>query len=113
MSEQVHNRLAVIRAERSVSRKQLADAVGAHYQTIGHIERGQYNPSLDLALRIAEYFELPVEVLFALRPFRPLSDELYGADRTQGNHSRNHDGNHDRNHGRDDHEHGSADRGAR
>ncbi|WBB58645.1 helix-turn-helix transcriptional regulator [Streptomyces sp. WMMC500] len=82
MSEQVHNRLAVIRAERSVSRKQLAEAVGAHYQTIGHIERGQYNPSLDLALRIAEYFELPVEVLFALRPFRPLSDELYGpADR--------------------------------
>jgi len=78
MSEQVHNRLAVIRAERSVSRKQLAEAVGAHYQTIGHIERGQYNPSLDLALRIAEYFELPVEVLFALRPFRPLSDELYG-----------------------------------
>lgn len=78
MSEQVHNRLAVIRAERSVSRKQLAEAVGAHYQTIGHIERGQYNPSLDLALRIAEYFELPVEVLFALRPFRPLTDELYG-----------------------------------
>ncbi|WP_326796514.1 helix-turn-helix transcriptional regulator [Streptomyces sp. NBC_01808] len=101
MSEQVHNRLAVIRAERSVSRKQLAEAVGAHYQTIGHIERGQYNPSLDLALRIAEYFELPVEVLFALRPFRPLSDELYGADGTHRNDNRN------------DHEHGSADRGAR
>ncbi|WP_407565547.1 helix-turn-helix transcriptional regulator [Streptomyces sp. 184] len=110
MSEQVHNRLAVIRAERSVSRKQLAEAVGAHYQTIGHIERGQYNPSLDLALRIAEYFELPVEVLFALRPFRPLSDELYGpgvprADTTDGNGHRNDHGN--------DRTKDSADRGAR
>ncbi|WP_030678131.1 helix-turn-helix transcriptional regulator [Streptomyces rimosus] len=78
MSEQVHNRLAMLRAERKVSRQALADAVGAHYQTIGYIERGQYNPSLDLALRMAEFFELPVEALFSLRPFRPLTDEVYG-----------------------------------
>ncbi|KAA6214436.1 MULTISPECIES: helix-turn-helix transcriptional regulator [Streptomyces] len=78
MSEQVHNRLAMVRAERKVSRQALADAVGAHYQTIGYIERGQYNPSLDLALRMAEFFELPVEALFSLRPFRPLTDEVYG-----------------------------------
>ncbi|WP_369209142.1 helix-turn-helix transcriptional regulator [Streptomyces sp. PU-14G] len=78
MSEQVHNRLAVVRAERKVSRQALATAVGAHYQTIGYIERGQYNPSLDLALRIAAHFRLPVEALFSLEPFRPLTDELYG-----------------------------------
>ncbi|MCX4818855.1 helix-turn-helix transcriptional regulator [Streptomyces sp. NBC_01142] len=78
MSEQVHNRLAMVRAERKVSRQELAEAVGAHYQTIGYIERGQYNPSLDLALRIAEFFELSVEALFSLRPFRPLTDEIYG-----------------------------------
>lgn len=78
MSEQVHNRLAMVRAERKVSRQELAEAVGAHYQTIGYIERGQYNPSLDLALRIAEFFGLPVEALFSLRPFRPLTDEIYG-----------------------------------
>ncbi|MFI6861065.1 helix-turn-helix transcriptional regulator [Streptomyces sp. NPDC050421] len=78
MSEQVHNRLAMVRAERKVSRQALAEAVGVHYQTIGYIERGQYNPSLDLALRIAEFFELPVEALFSLRPFRPLTDEVYG-----------------------------------
>ncbi|OEJ25431.1 transcriptional regulator [Streptomyces agglomeratus] len=78
MSEQVHNRLAMVRAERGVSRQALAEAVGAHYQTIGYIERGQYNPSLDLALKIAEFFELPVEALFSLRPFRPLTDEVYG-----------------------------------
>ncbi|MFC5722920.1 helix-turn-helix transcriptional regulator [Streptomyces gamaensis] len=78
MSEQVHNRLAIVRAERKVSRKRLAEAVGAHYQTIGYIERGDYNPSLDLALRIARFFGLPVEALFSLEPFRPLTDEVYG-----------------------------------
>ncbi|MEN8653773.1 helix-turn-helix transcriptional regulator [Streptomyces sp. 21So2-11] len=78
MSEQVHNRLAIVRAERKVSRQALAEAVGAHYQTIGYIERGQYNPSLDLALKIAEFFELPVEALFSLRPMPSLTDEVYG-----------------------------------
>ncbi|MFH8488142.1 helix-turn-helix transcriptional regulator [Streptomyces longisporoflavus] len=82
MSEQVHNRLAMVRAERKVSRQSLAEAVGVHYQTIGYIERGQYNPSLDLALKIAGFFGLPVEALFSLQPFRPLTDEVYG--RSQG-----------------------------
>ncbi|MFE9336021.1 helix-turn-helix transcriptional regulator [Streptomyces sp. NPDC007063] len=84
MSEHVHNRLAVVRAERKVSRQALAEAVGAHYQTIGYIERGQYNPSLDLALRIAAYFRLPVEALFSLEPFRPLTDEVYGTGSSRG-----------------------------
>lgn len=82
MSEQVHNRLAVVRAERKVSRQSLAEAVGAHYQTIGYIERGQYNPSLDLALKISKFFGLPVEALFSLKPFRPLTDEVYGRNQT-------------------------------
>ncbi|GAA2451921.1 helix-turn-helix transcriptional regulator [Streptomyces macrosporus] len=81
MSEQVHNRLSVVRAERKVSRRQLAEAVGAHYQTIGYIERGEYNPSLYLALRIAAFFDLPVEALFSLEPFSPLTDEVYGRKR--------------------------------
>ncbi|MFD9909582.1 helix-turn-helix transcriptional regulator [Streptomyces sp. NPDC059063] len=80
MSEQVHNRLAMVRAERKVSRQSLAEAVGVHYQTIGYIERGQYNPSLDLALKIAQHFGLPVEALFSLQPFRPLTDQVYGKD---------------------------------
>lgn len=89
MSEKVYNRLSVVRAERKVTRRELAQAVGAHYQTIGHIERGQYNPSLDLALRIAEFFALPVEALFSLRPFRPLTDEVYGAPDIPGTTRRN------------------------
>jgi putative transcriptional regulator len=35
MSETIHNRIAMLRAERSISRRQLADALGVHYQTSG------------------------------------------------------------------------------
>ena len=52
----LHNRLPVLRAERGLSRQDLADAVGVNYQTIGYLERGDYNPSLDLAFSIAEFF---------------------------------------------------------
>ena len=40
-----------------------------HYQTIGYLERGEYNPSLNLALRIAVFFDVPVEVIFSIAPF--------------------------------------------
>ena len=69
MSETVYNRIAMLRAERGVSRRELADALGVHYQTVGYLERGEYSPSLYLALRIAEYFEVTVEVVFARAPF--------------------------------------------
>ena len=48
------NRIAVLRAERGISRQDLADAVGVNYQTIGFLERGDYGPSLKLAFQIAE-----------------------------------------------------------
>ncbi len=69
MNESVYNRIAMLRAERGISRRQLADALGVHYQTVGYLERGEYSPSLHLALRIAQHFEVPVEVLFSLAPF--------------------------------------------
>jgi putative transcriptional regulator len=74
LSEGVHNRIAVLRAEQRVSRRELADALGVHYQTIGYLERGEYNPSLHLALRIAEFFAVPVEVVFSLEPFPRIGD---------------------------------------
>jgi putative transcriptional regulator len=69
MSETIYNRIAILRAERKISRRELADALGVHYQTVGYLERGEYSPSLYLALRIAEYFEVPVEVVFSINPF--------------------------------------------
>jgi putative transcriptional regulator len=71
-SEVIHNRIAMLRAERRISRRELADALGVHYQTVGYLERGEYSPSLYLALRIAAYFEVPVEVIFSTEPFARL-----------------------------------------
>ena len=75
MAEGIHNRIAMLRAERGVSRRALAEAMGVHYQTIGYLERGEYSPSLALALQMAEYFEVSVEVLFSLKPFPRLGDQ--------------------------------------
>jgi putative transcriptional regulator len=77
------NRIAVLRAERGVSRQELADAVGVNYQTIGFLERGNYGPSLKLAFQIAAYFGLPVEAIFSTEPFTPLSQQVYGARTAQ------------------------------
>ncbi|MGH7643842.1 MAG: helix-turn-helix transcriptional regulator [Candidatus Dormibacteria bacterium] len=80
-SARLYNRIAVLRAERELSRYQLAEAVGVNYQTVGYLERGEYNPSLDLALRLAELFELPIEAIFSREPLRPMSEELYASER--------------------------------
>jgi putative transcriptional regulator len=74
----LYNRIAVLRAERGLSRQQLADAVRVNYQTIGYLERGDYNPSLELAFRLSEVFGVPIEAIFSRRPLRPMSEELYG-----------------------------------
>ena len=73
-TETIFNRIAMLRVERGVSRRQLADALGVHYQTIGYLERGEYSPSLFLALRISEYFGVAVEVVFSTSPFPRLGD---------------------------------------
>lgn len=75
VTDQVHNRIAMLRAERGISRRDLSEAVGVHYQTIGYLERGEYSPSLYLALKIADYFEVPVEVVFSTTPFARLGSE--------------------------------------
>lgn len=74
----LYNRLAVLRAERGLSRQELADAVDVNYQTIGYLERGEYNPSLELAFRIAELFGVPIEAVFSREPLPPMSARLYG-----------------------------------
>ncbi len=69
----IHNRIAVFRAEQGISRRQLADAVGVNNQTIGYLERGDYQPSLELALKIAAHFGVAVELLFSLERFEPIA----------------------------------------
>ena len=78
MGNDLYNRIAVLRAERNLSRQDLADALGINYQTVGFLERGDYNPSLTLALDLSAYFGLPVEAIFSRKPLKPLSEAVYG-----------------------------------
>jgi DNA-binding XRE family transcriptional regulator len=82
MSEVIYNRIAMLRAERGISRRQLAEALGVHYQTVGYLERGEFSPSLHLALRLSRYFEVPVEVLFSIDPFPRIGASTSDVQRT-------------------------------
>jgi len=68
----IYNRLAVLRAERGLTRQELAGAVDVNYQTIGFLERGDYSPSLALAFALSQFFGVPIEAIFSSRPFEPL-----------------------------------------
>ncbi|MDX2442578.1 MAG: helix-turn-helix transcriptional regulator [Bacteroidales bacterium] len=88
-SRKIYNRIAILRHERRLSRKELADRVGVNYQTIGYLEREEYNPSLDLAFRLSEVFDLPVTLIFSTKPLEPLSQELLNQNsKTGGHHAR-------------------------
>lgn len=78
-AETIYNRIAMLRAERGITRRQLAEALGVHYQTVGYLERGEYSPSLHLALRLSAFFEVPVEVIFSITPFPRLGSETASA----------------------------------
>ena len=58
------NRLKVLRAERDWSQSDLAERLGVSRQSVNAIETGKYDPSLPLAFRIAELFELAIEEIF-------------------------------------------------
>lgn len=58
--------LKKIRMERNLHQEDLAIAIGSCGRTIGRIERGERNASLELALRLARYLDIPVEVLFQI-----------------------------------------------
>jgi len=72
----IHNRIALFRTERGLSRKDLAERVHVNPQTIGFLERGSYSPSVELALRLAEVFGVGVDALFSLEPFPSLAQQL-------------------------------------
>lgn len=60
----MNNRLRVLRAERGWSQQDLADRLEVSRQSVNAIETGRYDPSLPLAFRIAETFELAIEAIF-------------------------------------------------
>jgi DNA-binding XRE family transcriptional regulator len=64
----IPNRIAELRLSADLSRVELAQRVGVNPQTIGYLERGEYNPSLALAFRLADLFDLTIEQIFTREP---------------------------------------------
>jgi putative transcriptional regulator len=60
------NKLKVQRVIKDMTQEELARKLGVTRQTINAIEKGKYNPSLDLAFKMAKLFELSIEELFSL-----------------------------------------------
>ena len=60
-------KLKEFRKEMKISQQELAQLVGVRRETIVHLENNRYNPSLEMALKIAEIFDCHVEELFQLK----------------------------------------------
>jgi len=65
VDQQIKTMLREIRTKAEVTQEQLADAIGVSRQTIISIEKGNYTPSVALALRIAHYFNVCVDDIFS------------------------------------------------
>lgn len=72
----MNNRIRVLRAERRWSQAELAERLGVSRQTVNAIENDKYDPSLPLAFKISDVFEMPIEAIFQ------------GADRATSHESR-------------------------
>lgn len=62
--EAMKNRLEELRKERGIKQEELAGALEVSRQTIGSLENGRYNPSIQLAFKIARYFHRTIEEIF-------------------------------------------------
>ncbi len=63
----IHNNIREMRTKKNVTQEQLAEAVGVSRQTIVAIEKGNYIPSLLLAINLASFFDVAVEKLFSVK----------------------------------------------
>jgi putative transcriptional regulator len=61
-------KLKVFRAMRDLTQEDLANEIGVTRQTVIAIEKGKYNPSLELAFKLARFFEVSLEDIFVYEP---------------------------------------------
>ena len=67
----IYNRIKLYRVAFGWSREELAEKAGVNFQTIGYLERDEYNPSLELALKFSEIFDTEIQKIFSFTPFLP------------------------------------------
>jgi putative transcriptional regulator len=66
MREYISNEVNVLRLTKGSTQEEFAEAIGVTRQTVIAMEKGNYTPSVHLALKIALYFKLPVEKIFKI-----------------------------------------------
>ncbi len=66
MQFKIVSRLHILRAEKRMTQEQLAREIGVTRATVAAIERGDYNPSLELAFRLARFFDRNIEAIFSV-----------------------------------------------
>ena len=70
----VSNRIRQLRFEKGeITQQELGQRIGVTRQTVNAIELGKYSPSLEVAFRIAEVFEVPLEQVFTYNPAKSSS----------------------------------------
>lgn len=62
----ISNQLCDLRADRNLTQQQLADEIGVTRATVNSMEKGNYNPSLDLAFRLSIFFEKDIKEIFTV-----------------------------------------------
>ena len=62
----IKNKINILRTEKQMTQQALADAVAVTRATINAMERGAYNPSLELAFRLARFFEVDIQEIFSV-----------------------------------------------
>lgn len=63
----IKNTIHVFRAQKRITQQQLAEQIGVTRATILALEKGNYNPSLELAFRLARFFETDIESIFEVK----------------------------------------------
>jgi putative transcriptional regulator len=64
----MENDLKLWRAKRGITQQELADEIDVARQTINAIERGRYDPSMELGFKLAHYFDCSIEDIFSYDP---------------------------------------------
>ena len=77
-----YNRLKMLRVERDLSRNELAELISVHPQTIGYIERQQFNPTIELALKLSKTLGVGLDAIFSVEPFELIDDRSLRGDLT-------------------------------